>query len=121
MGQHESYFFHRQYDGNPADMLDTLQTLDMADLHFQHIAIQEYQCIQGLRLRGGGNMFFYRQKIDIGRNALDTNIAWVPDLVKINIFPNPEPVSLLGSTAKMPPSANRRNQIHQSGCSRCCG
>ena len=86
----------------------------MADLDFQHVAVEKEQGIQRLGLGGRSYTPGCREVIDEAHYASGSNRTWMLAAMEMDVPTNPEPVSLLGSATQMPAAAEHGHLVHES-------
>lgn len=113
LGQSRNHLIGAQDNRQAVPSLDSPQATEVADLDFQHVAVEEEQGIERLGLGGGSYVPGRREVIDEGHYASGANRTWMLAAMEMDVSTNPEPVSLLGSATQMPAAADHGHLVHE--------
>lgn len=85
----------------------------MANLYFQHVAIEKQQGIECLGLGGRGDRPYRREMVDEGHDANWPDDTWMLAVMEMDVPTDPEPIGLLCATAQMSAAAHHGHLVHE--------
>ena len=101
MGEDTARFAGREYDRQLRWSRNALDVVDEIEFSLQYLLIKKQQCAERLILRGGSDMFIYREMRQKLRYLSLAHFVRVAFAVKENVAPDPIDVRLLSADRVM--------------------
>ena len=91
-------FLHRKHDRQTGYSLYAPEALQVLHREVEHVAVQEQECIERLRLGGRRDLLVRRQIVHERRDAGGAHAPRVAALVKADVLADPESIGDFGSS-----------------------